>query len=101
MKCDDGRAALLISLILSIQYNTTSSSPILSSSLWFIVFSLIPCYISFVRLSYNEQNPAFSILQLRQPDASPLNNMAGYTHSGIGRTMSVRFMSHQVVEYKA
>jgi hypothetical protein len=25
---------------------------------------------------------------------------AGYTHSSIGRTISVRFTSHQVVEYK-
>jgi hypothetical protein len=34
------------------------------------------------------------------PLKARLPTKAGYTHSGIGRTMSVRFMSHQVVEYK-
>jgi hypothetical protein len=29
-----------------------------------------------------------------------LHRKGGYTHSDIGRTTSIRFVSHQVVEYK-
>jgi hypothetical protein len=40
-----------------------------------------------------------SINAIVNPNLVYSHTNAGYTHSDIGRTTSVRFMSHQVVEY--
>jgi hypothetical protein len=57
------------------------------------------CWSCSVNVIYSN-NVIYNVAVLLGPITVTVRSKAGYTYSDIGRMTSVRFMSHQVVEYK-